>query len=107
MNPISIRISADLDARIERAAKKSGFSKNDIIKLTIDAGLKWLAANDYTLTGNANPQPLIDAILAAIDQHLSTGTNYRGRYPGTSPPDPRLNEPPADPQPPPSKPRST
>jgi enolase len=47
---IQIRLPNALMDRIEAAAAASALSKNDIIKLALDIGLKILADNGYDLT---------------------------------------------------------
>ena len=47
---MQIRLPNALLARIAEASNASGLSKNDIIKLALDIGLKILADNGYDLT---------------------------------------------------------
>lgn len=47
--PVNIRLSGDLHSEIEHAAEATGLSKQDIIRLSIEAGLIDLKRLDYKL----------------------------------------------------------
>ncbi len=92
MAQLQIRFPDDLMARISAAANQTHLSKNDVIRLCIEAGLKWMAHNNYNLTATADPQPLIDEIKRALEKLLNARDallDYTHiQKPGTS----RLNE---------------
>lgn len=67
MAQTQIRFDDALFERITTAHEKTGISKNDIIRLTIEAGLKWLEANDYDLTASMDAQPLLDELMEVIE----------------------------------------
>lgn len=78
MNPISIRLSEALDARINAAASATGLSRNDIIKLSIDAGLKWMERNHYDTTrplSDESQKELLTDIIAQLNALLHTASD--------------------------------
>ncbi len=97
MNPISLRISEALDARVEAAAKASGLSKQDIMKLAMDAGLKWLANNSYDVTREIQAVDLIGTLHQLVHEVIPQLIAHRAardaKVTGLPPPQSRVAEP--------------
>jgi DNA-binding MurR/RpiR family transcriptional regulator len=59
--PVPIRIEPELDAKIEEAARLTGLSKADVMRLAMRIGFEDLRKIDYDLAGiisaAANPEP--------------------------------------------------
>ncbi len=75
MNPINIRLPEALLARITQAAEASDLSKNDIIKLALDAGLRWMERNQYDMTKPLSDESrleLLNEIIAQLQALLGT-----------------------------------
>jgi predicted DNA-binding protein len=72
-----IRLPDTIYNRIEAAAKASGLSKNDIIKMALDAGLRLIEANDYDIAKPITNKPFLDnlfeIILHLLDQVKEEG----------------------------------
>lgn len=66
MTPKSIRLSEALDSRIKEAAGLTGLSDNDVIKLALDAGLRWLAKNDWDIHSGIFSQKDMEELLQSI-----------------------------------------
>ena len=49
--PINIRIDDSMDARVDRAAEKSGLPKADVMRTALSLGLKDLELMDYDIEG--------------------------------------------------------
>lgn len=99
MAQTQVRLPDVLMERITTASKKASMSKNDIIKLALEAGLKWLAEKDYDLTKSTETELLVEELKAILATHTADLERAKkvtyDRLAGAH--DPSLNEPAAKP----------
>lgn len=69
-----LRIPRSLDLQLIEAARRSGMSKQDIVRHAIAAGLKWLQQNDYDLTRPLDESILLRSIITELQSLLDTAT---------------------------------